>query len=138
MAKTVDDAIKAQARLTKGEDFAAVAAEVSEDSGTKSLGGDLGWVARGQFVPEFEQAAFALPVNQVSAPVTSTFGVHLIQVLAHEQNRQLDSSALQVKQNQALADWLQNQRFSAKIERFYSDSYIPPELVRILQQFSAN
>jgi len=138
LLKTFDDAAKAKARLDKGEDFAKVAADVSDDTGTKALGGELGWVVRGQLVSEFETAAFALPLNQVSAPVTSTFGVHLIQVTAHEQSRQLDSTALRQKQSQAFTDWLQNQRLVAKVDRFYRDDYVPPEIIKIIRQFSAN
>ena len=138
LVKTFDEAVKAKARLDQGEDFGKVAAEVSEDTGTKDLGGELNWVARGQLVSEFEDAAFALPLNQVSQPVTSTFGVHLIQVTGHEQNRPLDQSALQQKQSQAFTDWLQNQRLVSKVERFYLDDYVPPEIIRLLRQFSAN
>jgi len=138
LLKTFADAAQAKARLDKGEDFAKVAADVSDDTGTKNSGGDLGWVARGQLVSEFEDAAFALPINQVSQPVTSTFGVHLIQVTAHEQNRPLDQTALRQKQSQAFTDWLQNQRLVSKVERFYRDDYVPPEIIKIIRQFSAN
>lgn len=138
LLKTFDDAVKVKERLDKGEDFGKVAADVSEDTGTKDSGGDLGWLARGQLVPEFENAAFALPLNQVSQPVTSTFGVHIIQVTGHEQNRELDQTALRQKQSQAYTDWIQNQRLVSKIDRFYSDKYVPPEIVKIIQQFSAN
>ncbi len=138
LLKTYDDAVKAKARLDSGEDFAKVASDVSEDTGTKTFGGELGWVAHGQLVSEFEDVAFALPLNQLSQPVTSTFGVHIIQVTAHEQNRELDQSALRLKQSQAFTDWLQNQRLSSTIERFYRDDYVPPEIVRTIRQFSAN
>lgn len=138
LLKTYDDAVQAKARLDKGEDFAKVAADVSQDPGSKDLGGDLNWVARGQLVPEFEQVAFALPLNQISDPVTTTFGVHLIQVTAREANRPLDPSALQQKQSQAYSDWLQNQLATAKIERSLNSAYIPPEVARLIQQFSAN
>ena len=138
LVKTLAEAVTAKARLDKGEDFSKVAAEISEDTGSKDLGGELGWLARGQLVPEFEEAAFALPLNQVSQPVTSTYGVHIIQVTAHDQKRELDQSALRQKQTQAFTDWLQNQRLVSKVERFYRDDYVPPEIVKILRQFSAN
>lgn len=61
-----------------GADFAALAQEHSDDDGTKTLGGDLGLVAPGQMVPEFENAAFALEQGEVSDPVSSMFGLHII------------------------------------------------------------
>jgi peptidyl-prolyl cis-trans isomerase D len=70
-----------RARLKAGEDFARVAQEYSDDPGTREKGGDLGWFERGRMVPEFEQAAFSLAVGQVSEPVQTAYGFHIIQVL---------------------------------------------------------
>ena len=69
-------AIVAEAR--GGADFAELARQYSEDEGTKELGGDLGEISPGQMVPEFEGAAFALEQGEISDPVTSMFGVHII------------------------------------------------------------
>ena len=69
-------AIVAEAR--GGADFAELARQHSEDEGTKELGGDLGLIAPGQMVPEFEGAAYALEQDEISDPVTSLFGVHII------------------------------------------------------------
>jgi peptidyl-prolyl cis-trans isomerase D len=68
----------AAARLQKGEDFAAVAAQVSEDASTKARGGDLGFVTEGLVEKPFADAAFALAKGQVSAPVRTAAGWHLI------------------------------------------------------------
>lgn len=69
----------------KTEDFAKVATETSEDTGSKSKGGELGFFGRGRMVPEFETAAFQLKPDQVSEPVQTQYGYHLIKVLAkHE------------------------------------------------------
>ncbi|GBC84862.1 Peptidyl-prolyl cis-trans isomerase D [bacterium HR11] len=70
-----------RARLKAGEDFAKVAREYSDDPGTREKGGDLGWFERGRMVPEFEQAAFSLAVGQVSEPIRTAYGFHIIQVL---------------------------------------------------------
>ena len=67
-------------RIAKGEDFAAVAKAESDDTGSGAQGGDLGSFGRGRMVPVFEQAAFSLPVGELSQPVKSPFGYHLIQV----------------------------------------------------------
>lgn len=70
------ESIAAEAR--DGADFAELARRHSEDEGTREAGGDLGRITRGQMVPEFEGAAFALEQGGVSDPVTSMFGVHVI------------------------------------------------------------
>lgn len=140
LVKTYDEALQVEDRLKKGEDFAKVAAEVSTDTGSKAEGGDLGWFPRGQMVKEFEDAAFALKVGQISDPITTTFGVHIIQVLGHENNRPLEPAALQQKQTAAFDDWLQKQLLDAsvtKIERFYKDEYVPSDVKKILAQFQS-
>ncbi|WP_420454912.1 peptidylprolyl isomerase [Rubrivirga sp.] len=69
------------ARVAAGEDFGDLAREYSEDPGSGARGGDLGTFGRGRMVPSFEEAAFALQnVGDVSGPVESQFGVHLIQL----------------------------------------------------------
>ena len=65
----------------KTEDFAKLAQTYSEDPGSKSSGGLLDFFARGRMVKEFEDAAFSLPVNQVSEPIKTNYGYHLIKVL---------------------------------------------------------
>ncbi len=67
-------------KLAKGGDFAALAKEFSKDPGSKENGGDLGFFAKGQMVPEFEAAAFALEKGKVSAPIKSNFGWHVIKL----------------------------------------------------------
>ena len=68
-------------RLAAGEDFAALAKEVSEDPGSANEGGDLGFAGPGVYDPAFEKALYALEEGQVSAPVRSDFGWHLIKLL---------------------------------------------------------
>lgn len=89
IAPTASDSIRAEARaeaerilglLREGEDFAELARRFSDDPGSGSLGGDLGWVRRGIFVEEFEEAAFSLGREQISDVVDTDFGSHIIQV----------------------------------------------------------
>jgi peptidyl-prolyl cis-trans isomerase D len=68
------------AKLRHGDDFAALAKAYSEDPASAEQGGDLGFFPRGRMVPEFEATAFDLPVGQVSEPVRSQFGFHIIRV----------------------------------------------------------
>ncbi len=70
----------AQAEIKGGADFEAVAKKYSDDPGSKNRGGDLGFFAKGDMVPEFEKAAFSLNVGQISEPVLTDFGYHIIKV----------------------------------------------------------
>jgi peptidyl-prolyl cis-trans isomerase SurA len=67
-------------RIIDGEDFATLAEEYSQDVGSAASGGDLGWFRRGNMVREFENVAFRLPDNQVSTPVRTDYGWHIIRV----------------------------------------------------------
>lgn len=67
--------------LKEGADFAQVAAKESDDPASREKGGDLGYIQRGDRVPEFERAAFVLKVGEISGPVRSQYGYHIIQVL---------------------------------------------------------
>jgi peptidyl-prolyl cis-trans isomerase C len=82
--KAKDKAEALLARIKKGEDFAKLATENSDDPGTKPNGGDLSWITKGQTVEPFEKAAFALKANEVSPVVETEFGYHIIQSLEHQ------------------------------------------------------
>ena len=69
-----------RARILRGEAFEEVARAASEDPGSAGSGGDLGYGGRGIWTPPFEEAAFSLPIGEVSEPVRSEFGYHLIRV----------------------------------------------------------
>jgi peptidyl-prolyl cis-trans isomerase C len=70
-------------RLVGGEDFATIAKAESDDAGSGAQGGDLGEFRKGMMVPPFEQAAFAAKVNEITEPVKTPFGYHLIKVESH-------------------------------------------------------
>jgi len=72
-------------QLKGGADFATLAKKYSQDPGSAAKGGDLGWIVRGQTVPAFEKAAFSLKPNQLSDLITTEYGFHVIQVLAHQE-----------------------------------------------------
>ncbi len=103
--------------------FEEIARQYSED-GSAASGGDLGWFGPGIMVPEFEQAAAALPIGGLSAPVVSRFGVHLIQVLERRdvvlEPKQLREQARNVlreqKFEQAYLDWTKELRSRAYVE----------------------
>jgi foldase protein PrsA len=102
-------------RLAAGEDFAALAAELSEDPGSKDAGGDLGWFPKGTMVAEFEEAAFSLEVGATSELVKSDFGYHIIQVL-EKGLHELDDEAYASLKDKAFSTWLDEARAAADIE----------------------
>ena len=110
-------------RLEGGASFEDLARQYSQD-GSAPMGGDLGWAGPGQFVPEFEQALNALEPGQVSQPVVSRFGVHLIQLVdrrqatltPREQREMLRNVVREEKLEKAQANWLQEIRGQAYVE----------------------
>ena len=104
-------------------DFAALARENSQD-GSASQGGDLGWASPGQFVPEFEAVMNRLQPGQISEPLISRFGVHLIQLierraqaLAPREQREMVRSMLREKKlDEAFLTWAQDVRGRAYVE----------------------
>lgn len=84
LVKTLKEADDIEAKLKSGADFAALAKQYSLDAGSKDKGGDLGFFPRGRMVKPFEDAAFSLKPGQISAPVKSQFGYHIIKGGPHE------------------------------------------------------
>jgi foldase protein PrsA len=82
LVANIATADKVEAALKGGQDFASVAKQYSIDPGSKDKGGELGTFRRGQMVPAFDKVAFTAPINQISPPVKSQFGYHIIQVEA--------------------------------------------------------
>jgi parvulin-like peptidyl-prolyl isomerase len=125
LVQTEEEAKKVLERLQAGEDFAALAKELSLDTGTKEDGGDLGWFPRGQMVTEFEDAAFALQPGQTSDLVQTSYGYHIINLIERDANRALDETMLEQKKAAALDDWLTEQRASEAVQSFWSSEKVP-------------
>jgi peptidyl-prolyl cis-trans isomerase C len=100
------------ARIRKGEDFAKLAREYSMD-GSASAGGDVGLVPRGTLAPEYEEAAFALPVGGVSDVVRTKFGYHIIKVT----EKRKEGIAQLEEVRTSLGEFLKNQRINAELEK---------------------
>jgi parvulin-like peptidyl-prolyl isomerase len=113
-------------RLDAGEDFARLAEEYSDDPVSAAEGGDLGWFGRGQMIGEFEEAAFALEPDQISEPVKTLFGYHLIKVEERDPAREVDAFMLQQSRFEAFSKWLEELRIQARIERNWSLDKVPP------------
>lgn len=93
----------ARARVAKGEDFAKVATEVSEDPGSKAAGGELPPFGRGQMVPEFEKAAFETAPGKMSPVFRTDFGYHFLQVLEKKAARTVPFEEVSGRIMQAVA-----------------------------------
>ncbi len=106
--KKIEDLKK---RIDAGEDFAALAQEHSQCPSAAN-GGDLGYFARGKMVKPFSEKAFSMKVNEISGPVETSFGYHLIQVLDRREGRTVayDEAKDKIKQN------LRNQSIQEKVE----------------------
>lgn len=117
-------------RLDNGEKFEALARQYSEDT-TASNGGDLGWVNPGDTVPQFEKAMNELKDNQISQPVRSQFGWHIIQVLERRsQDMSKESARLKARQeirakkaDEAYQDWIRELRDRAYVELKLEDKF---------------
>jgi peptidyl-prolyl cis-trans isomerase C len=111
-------------RLKKGDDFVAVAKEVTEDPSGKANGGDLGYFTKEQMVPEFAEIAFKLDKGQISEPVKTQFGWHVIKV---EDKRvkppptfeEVKGQIEQFVTRKAQAELVQKLRAENQIEKFY-------------------
>ena len=104
-------------QLKNGEDFATLAVVYSKDTGSAVNGGDLGWFGKGQMVPEFEQAAFSLKDGEISEPIQSNFGWHIIQTLGHATLPLTDSEYQQARQT-AFNDFLTKLRDESDIVEY--------------------
>jgi len=111
-------------RIEEGEDFADLAREYSQDPGSSSRGGNLGWQSRGTFDPDFEEALDGLEPGEVSEPFQSSFGWHIVELQeTRERDRTLDARRNQAQQmirarkaEERMDAWLQQLRDETYIE----------------------
>ncbi len=143
LVATEEEAQQVLERLNNGENFAEVASEVSTDTSNKDLGGDLGWFTHERMVEPFANAAFDMEIGEISDPVQTDFGYHIIQVLGHEE-RPLDETQIQQAKSAAYQDWLTSAKADGSVETYDatwqaaipSDPEVPVDLLAILQQLS--
>jgi len=96
--------------------FGAVAAAVSEDSGSAQEGGDMGWATRGFFVPEFEEIAYSLKENEISQPFRSRYGWHIIEYLG----KRIFDNTEEIQKRKAISS-IRNSKLSSEIEIWASE-----------------
>lgn len=117
LVATEEEANQVYDRLVAGEDFGDLAKELSTDTGSGALGGDLGWFGRGRMVQEFENAAFSQAIGEIGKPVQSQYGYHIIQILGRE-NRPLTDSEFENAKQLAISEWIAQAKENAKIKTY--------------------
>ena len=136
-AKSKEEADRIYGLLQDGGDFAALAKEYSDDTSSASNGGNYAAV-RGQSVPEFDKAAFELETDEISKPVKTVYGYHVIQATADTKPRKVTPFAkvragikaqlLQEKKNQTMTEWVQDLQASYEGKVSYANGFEPPEI----------
>ena len=127
LVETEEEAQNVIDLLNAGEDWNALAAEYSTDETNKNNGGDLGWFSASTMVAPFADAAFALEESgQISAPVQTDFGWHIIQLVGKRQ-AQMSETAFQQEKATVFADWLAEQRNAREDIVIHEDwaKYVP-------------
>lgn len=132
-ADVTDEQAKAAAqsaieRINAGEEFAAVAKEVSDDIGSAEQGGDLGFAAQGVYDPAFEDALYALENGQISAPVRTDYGWHVIKLLGVQAADVPSFASLKDKLSQDLKSQQVEQRFVEAVRELESAAYESADL----------
>lgn len=110
-----------RSKLEEGGDFEELAKEYSTEPAAQDTGGDLGWFGTGRMVPEFEKAAFALKKGEISEPVKSSFGYHVIELL---DTREAKVEATDEELKATVEDNLKRAKFEEKLISLLKDSNI--------------
>jgi len=136
LVKTKDEADQIRSEIENGADFATLAKEKSQDPGSKDQGGKL-TVSKGQTVAPFDKAAFSLDTNELSEPVKTQYGYHLIQPLTDvkkgrvtpftEVRTQIKSQLMQQKQGNVVSQWVSKVEKEYKGKVSYATGYEPPD-----------
>jgi parvulin-like peptidyl-prolyl isomerase len=112
------------ARLRKGEEFAKLAREYSQDAGSAARGGDLGLVPKGQTVPAFDTVAFALKPGELSSVVQTPFGFHILKVVEHRAARQVPLPEASDQIRRFLTEQQRQQKTAAMVQELRAKARI--------------
>lgn len=124
-----EKASQVKQQLAAGKDFAELAKEYSTDTASKDLGGDLGMVSKGEMVEGFEKAAFALEAGQISEPVKTEFGYHIIKV---SEKNAAQSGTLEENKDE-IKDILFNQEMEAEYSKWMQEKYDSSKIENLLK-----
>jgi len=117
-AEALTKALEIREKILQGADFADLARAESNDRGSSSKGGDLGFLKHGQTVPSFEDAAFALPAGQLSQPVRTPYGYHLIKVEERKPTRTFEELRPEIEKtlgNEASRKFVEDLKAKTKV-----------------------
>src|SRR5690606_36379540 len=114
LVDTEEEAREILSKIRGGADFEELAKMYSKDPGTKDLGGDLGFFAKGKMVPEFEEAAFALNPGEVSDVVKTEYGYHVIKVTGRRSSLSFEDAKEDIRNN--LENAKKDKEFAKHIE----------------------
>ena len=123
-------------KLKSGGDFADLAKQYSQDPGSAEVGGDLGYNAAGTFVPEFEEAAYDLELNQLSAPVLTEFGYHLIKLLGIEPAKTPEFSEVRERLEKSYREAEAEEVFVTRSARLSELAYESPDLFELAEELA--
>ncbi|HOQ76926.1 MAG TPA: peptidylprolyl isomerase [Thermoclostridium sp.] len=127
----VDDeetAKEVKRKLDEGADFAQLAAEYSKDTNNAQNGGQLGYFGRGEMVDEFEEVAFSMKVGEISDPVKTDYGYHIIKVTGHK-----EAKAANLEDSRAdIEDILKNQKLNTEYETWLNEKKAEYNVVNTL------
>ena len=130
LVETEEEALAVRETLLDSGDWTTVAAESSIDTGSASIGGDLGWFTKNQMVEEFENVAFSLEIGEISEPVQSEFGYHIIQVLGHEV-RQLTDDEFDTFKNNNYSKFIEAAKAEMTVKKFDRWASVVPSIPTI-------
>ncbi|WP_054251840.1 peptidylprolyl isomerase [Neofamilia massiliensis] len=134
LVETEDEANKVLQRLKDGEDFAELAKELSQDPGSAAQGGDLGFFPQGRMVAEFNDFVFGNNVGDLSDPIKSDFGYHIIEITGEKST--LEDFTEEVEQgakSQKFVDEMKDLEKKAKIKKIYDVSNEPESILEKLE-----
>lgn len=130
LVETEEKAKEVKEKLLAGGDFAEIAKEYSQDINNKDLGGDLGFFSRGEMLPTFENAAFALEIGEISDPVQTDYGFHIIKVEEKKEEKEanfeenkdkIKDILLEEKIPEAYQEWYQKKLSEYKITNYLKE-----------------
>jgi len=113
LVDTEEKAKEIKKKLNKGTNFADLVKEFSKDEGSKANGGEIGYVLKGQLVPEYEEKAFSLKKNEVSDPVKTQFGWHIIKML--------DKRGVQIPTKEQAEQSIKNKLSKDIVEKYFAE-----------------